>query len=135
MSNIISILSSHFIVLVAPFPVYVISADLQRGQFSKHNQLDGKRRPEQILLSQSVNHMVLLTRIGCGSSCHFPCGPVRLIYGTWYIDSQPPLAQSITQVSSSVPMTGHTSPKSVSKLIFYCMWICLTDAETGSREM
>lgn len=97
MSNIISILSSPFIVYVAlstsclcdqcrpeaeaivPFYSYC--------SLSKHNQLNGNHHPEQILLSQTVNHMALLTLIGCGSSCHSPCSPFRQIDGTWYIVS------------------------------------------------
>lgn len=31
--------------------------------------------PEQIVLSQALTRMVLLTHLG--SSCHFPCGPVK----------------------------------------------------------
>lgn len=90
MSNIISISGSHFIVLVAPFPVDVISANLA-AQAVLQTQSARRKRAS---LSQSGNHMVLLTLMGCGSSCHFPCGPVRLIKGAWYIDCQPLSAHS-----------------------------------------
>lgn len=73
------------------------------------------RHPEQILLSGTLNRMVLLTHIGCGSSCHFPCGPVTQIDGARYVDSRPLWHRTtLLEVNSAALIAVHVFSRSVS---------------------
>lgn len=110
-------------------PVSVISTDNFPNTIS--HMETAIHSPEQIVLSQALTHMVLLTHIGSGSSCHFPCGPVKQTDGNCCVDIWP---RNTSPVNSAALIAVHVFSRSLSNHMSQCICVGLTDPETGFEE-